>query len=127
MLNTFSNNDLSNRLSIWFCCDTNISVVDYYLCQHCSNYVVQELATTAPSALNDQMAMQVDSRKIQKAFLGLLPEQRLVIYLKIVAGLSNQDVSEIINRSIGAVKNIQRRALFMLSDLLFPERELVIL
>jgi len=54
----------------------------------------------------------------QKAFLSLTPVQRMVLYLKIIMGFSNQDVADVLSKSIGTVKAIQNRALTTLSHLL---------
>lgn len=60
-----------------------------------------------------------DPEKLHEAFLGLLPDQRMVIYLKIVKGFSNYEVAVALSKSIGAVKVIYNRGLRTLLHLLF--------
>ena len=106
MLSIYQSNALNKFLTARLSCGSEIATVDYYLCQHCTNF----------DALETDVLHQ---DQISKAFLHLTQEQRTVIYLKIIAGLSNRDVAHAISRSIGTVKAIQNRAFFVLSHLLF--------
>ena len=64
-----------------------------------------------------------DPDQLHKAFLGLSSDQRIVIYLKIVKGFSNHEVSDTLARSIGAVKALQNQGLKNLLHLLYSEQD----
>ena len=106
MLNVHRTVELNKHLAVWLCCLPDSPLVDCYKCQHCANHGV---------------AVSGSLERMQQAYLGLLPDQRTVIYLKVVLGFSNRDVAEILSRSIGAVKAIQHRALITLSHSSFSE------
>jgi len=127
MLNICRNNELNKNLAVWLCCGSEFSIVNFYLCQHCANHAVLE--SNAPHlvsyAQKNNLHERADTNRLQKAFLSLLPDQRLVIYLKVVKRYSNQDVADILSRSIGTVKAIQHHAMLILIHSVFSERELV--
>jgi RNA polymerase sigma factor (sigma-70 family) len=56
-----------------------------------------------------------------RAVLGLSPDQRAVVLLRVVADLSVADVASILGKSEGAVKTLQRRALRALARALEGE------
>lgn len=55
----------------------------------------------------------------------LNPEQREVLLLRVVADLSLEQVSDIMHRSTGAIKQLQRRGLLRLKELAEREESLV--
>lgn len=127
MLNAYQYIEVNKRLAAWLCCAVKKPVVDYYLCQHCANYIAWKsdvLHPTSCSGGSDPHG-QISANQLKKAFLNLMPDQRAVVYLKIGLGFSNQDVARILTKSIGAVKTIQQRALITLLHLLYPDYELV--
>ena len=127
MLNTCGNGELNKHLTAWLCCAADSPIVDYYLCQHCKNHAAMKEAgkNRLPDWDGAMLGKTDDSNQLCRAFLNLLPDQRMVIYLKIVKGFSNHDVAEALSKSIGAVKAIQNRGLMNMLHLLFPEREFV--
>jgi RNA polymerase sigma-70 factor (ECF subfamily) len=73
-------------------------------------YDAAEDRRTVPSAEDEAHASRATDRVLE--ILGVLPaDQREVLTLRIVADLSVDQVAEIIGRSSGAVKQLQRRAL----------------
>ena len=70
-------------------------------------------ARTVPSAEDDAQRTLSLSR-IQAVLATLPDEQREVLTLRIVADLSIEQVADIVGRSPGAVKQLQRRALIAL-------------
>ncbi len=56
------------------------------------------------------------------AFSGLTDDQRAVVALRVIGGLSLEQTARVLDRRAGAVKALQRRALAALRDAL-PERE----
>lgn len=51
---------------------------------------------------------------VQRMFAGLPPDQREVLFLRLACGLTLETVGEITGKSVGAVKQLQRRALIRL-------------
>ncbi|GEM_PF-5997782 len=85
---------------------------------------MKEIETSpAPGRTEATLVRWGDPDRLRKAFLGLSPEQRVVVYLKIVKGFSNHEVAEALSKSIGAVKAIQNRGLMNLLHLLFSRYE----
>lgn len=68
---------------------------------------------------------RIDADRVRQAFHHLTPDQQQVIALKFLAGLSNGEVAEIMEKPIGAVKSLQHRALAALQRQLVPAEELV--
>jgi len=128
MLNVHRTIELNKHLAIWLCCLPTDPLADCFMCQHCINHavVVSGDLGKAFDPAKTALIRRAGMGRVQKAYLGLLPDQRIVIYLKIVLGFSNRDVAEILSRSIGAVKAIQHRALITLTHSLFSEYDLVI-
>jgi len=68
-----------------------------------------------PPEIVDQ---KISETYIRKALKTLTPEQRTVIVLKYLEGKSNQEVAEIMHKSVGAIKSLQNRALNALRRML---------
>jgi RNA polymerase sigma-70 factor (ECF subfamily) len=60
---------------------------------------------------------------VHQALNHLTPDQRQVISLKFLAGLSNNEVAHVMNKPVGAVKSLQHRALAALQRQLLPAKE----
>ena len=60
---------------------------------------------------------------VQRALHHLTPDQQQVISLKFLAGLSNNEVAQVMNKPVGAVKSLQHRALAALQRRLLPAKE----
>jgi RNA polymerase sigma-70 factor (ECF subfamily) len=56
----------------------------------------------------------------------LTPDQRQVITLKFLEGLSNQDVAAVLDKPVGAVKSLQHRGLAALARQLAPDKETIL-
>ena len=56
--------------------------------------------------------------QIRKALMKLTPEQRQVIVLKYLEGLSNAEVARVLRKTVGATKSLQNRGLTTLNRLL---------
>ena len=123
MFNAYRYIEVNKRLVAWVCCSVEKPVADYYLCQHCANYIALKYDDTCHISCRggSNPRGQVNANQLEEAFLRLMPDQMAVVYLKIGLGLSNQDVAGILTKSIGAVKIIQQRALIKLLHLLRPD------
>ena len=75
-----------------------------------------------PTAEEQVVAGMVDP-EVLAALAQLTSEQREVIELRLVAGLSVAEVAAIMGRSVGAVKQLQHRGIRRLVTLLTPQEE----
>jgi RNA polymerase sigma-70 factor (ECF subfamily) len=73
-----------------------------------SGYLAQ--GVVAMSAEEEAMR-SVTLERYRDSFADLTPEQRHVLYLRIMADLSIEETAEIVGKSPGAVKQMQRRAM----------------
>jgi RNA polymerase sigma-70 factor (ECF subfamily) len=55
----------------------------------------------------------------------LTPDQQQVIGLKFLQGLTNQEVADLLNKTVGAVKALQHRALAALERELLADEKMV--
>ncbi|HWH31140.1 MAG TPA: RNA polymerase sigma factor [Egibacteraceae bacterium] len=62
-------------------------------------------------------------RRVRQAMTQLSPEQRQVLLLRYVAGLSAPEVGAVLDKSDGAIRSLQHRAERALAKLLESERE----
>jgi RNA polymerase sigma-70 factor (ECF subfamily) len=58
-----------------------------------------------------QALRELSAQRVRRILAGLSPDQQSVLLLRIVADLTVQQVSEVLGKSPGAVKALQRRAL----------------
>lgn len=121
MFKSIRQGELYKNLATRLCCAADSPTVDYFLCQHCRNYAeIMDIVTIhVPGWAEVIPARWVNPDQLHKAFLGLSPDQKMVIYLKVNNGLSNHEVAETLSKSIGAVKVIYNRGLRTLLHLLF--------
>jgi RNA polymerase sigma-70 factor (ECF subfamily) len=68
--------------------------------------VADEHDTTSTAALD-----AIGSDRVQQLIENLVPDQREVLVLRIVAGLTIPEIAAVIGKSVGAVKALQRRGL----------------
>ena len=73
---------------------------------------------TDPAAL---VAAAEDRRRVLRAVSSLPEDRRQVILLRFVDGLSTPEIAEVLDRSAGAVRVLQHRALRDLADRLMPD------
>jgi len=85
-----------------------------------------DLSETLSSALANPQALAeraLERGQIQIALKHLTDEQRQVITLKFIQGFDNSSIGQIMQRSEGAIKSLQHRALGSLRRLLYQEPE----
>lgn len=63
--------------------------------------------------------------EVREALQALTPEQRQVILLKYLEGMTNHEVAELMGKSVGAVKSLQHRALNALHKILTENKEML--
>lgn len=64
-----------------------------------------------PSNVEDQALRNLADRKVREMFSRLTPDQRNVLFLRMIAGLTLEEVAKVIGKPASAVKALQRRGL----------------
>lgn len=80
-----------------------------------------EPAPSSPDATADEAFQSIDTDRVQRLIAQLVPDQRDVMLLRIVGGLTIAEVAEAVGKSVGATKALQRRALAALAKILQTE------
>lgn len=68
----------------------------------------------------------LSAAQVRAALQHLTPDQRQVIVLKFLEGLSNQEVAVVLDKPVGAVKSLQHRGLAALQRQLVPDKETIL-
>jgi RNA polymerase sigma-70 factor (ECF subfamily) len=72
----------------------------------------------------DALEMAFTQQALRKALSELTEEQKQVIILKFIDGLTNYEVAEVLGKTEGAVKSLQHRALATLGRLMAEQDEI---
>ena len=83
---------------------------------------VRAQAVTDGSEPGDDLALADDHSEVRKAFSRLRPDEREVLELRVIAGLSAEDVGRVLGKPAGAVRTAQSRALANLRLLMEPQQ-----
>lgn len=106
-----------------------------YLYRMAHNWIIDYWRTQPPphdeldeqilgDAKNDPLSIfltQIEHAQVRTALAHLTPEQRHVILLKFVEGLSNEEIATAMGKPISAVKSLQHRAIGALRRQLLQE------
>ena len=107
------------QISPWLYRTAHNLLIDYYRKQTHRNHLPLNDEIDGNSKLPPEIGDQkISEAYVRSALFSLTPEQRTVIVLKYLEGKSNHEVSEIMNKSVGAIKSLQHRALSALRRLL---------
>jgi RNA polymerase sigma-70 factor (ECF subfamily) len=103
-------------------------VVDYYRYQQHRRYITLdgEMVGTTDEDLVHATERRLSAAKVRAALRHLTPDQQQVIALKYLEGLSNQEVAAVLEKTVGAVKSLQHRALSALRRQLAPDKERIL-
>lgn len=77
--------------------------------------VPTEALDVLAGSVEDEAIARLTTEQIRALFSGLSPDQRDVLLLRIVAGLTVEEIASVVGKRIGAVKALQRRGLASLS------------
>lgn len=100
-------------------------VVDYYRRQqHRDHLPLFDNLVDGGLNLADVAEKRLRAAAVREALQELTPDQRQVIALKFLAGLSNQEAAEVMEKPVGAVKSLQYRALEALRRQLVRAKEM---
>jgi RNA polymerase sigma factor (sigma-70 family) len=70
-----------------------------------------DLATHVGGDVEDDALVRIGADDVARLCAGLAPDQRSVLLLRILADLTIEQAAEVLGRSVGATKALQRRAL----------------
>ena len=116
--------EILQRLAPWLFRTARNIVIDHFRRQQHRNHLSIHEETLKSSHNTVEVADQsMSAHLVRKALQKLTPDQRQVILLKFMEGLSNQEVAELLSKPVGAVKALQHRALSTLRELLIPIEE----
>ncbi|OGE88006.1 MAG: hypothetical protein A3J07_02020 [Candidatus Doudnabacteria bacterium RIFCSPLOWO2_02_FULL_49_13] len=102
----------------WFYQIARNNIIDYYRIK--KDFVpLEEVAEFLEDAVNpiDTINLNMDQAKILELLVKLPGEQRLVLQYKFFEDLTNEEIAYILNKTEGAIRVIQHRALIKLKDL----------
>jgi RNA polymerase sigma factor (sigma-70 family) len=74
-----------------------------------------------PGDLEGEALAAVERAQVRAAVMELPEEQRRVMMLRVVAGLTSAEIAQIVGKRVGAVKALQHRALANLAKTLGPD------
>lgn len=115
-----------DNLKAWLYRTAHNLLVDYYRRQQYRNHL--PLADDLVD-IGDDPALaaefNISAQQVRTALRQLTSEQRQVITLKYLEGLSNQEVSVIVGKPVGAIKALQHRALEALRRQLAPDQKVI--
>lgn len=112
-------NMVKAQVSPWLYRTAQNLLIDHYRKQNHRNHLPLNEEVAEKSMLPPEIVDQkISETYIRKALKTLTPEQRTVIVLKYLEGKSNQEVAEIMHKSVGAIKSLQNRALNALRRML---------
>lgn len=79
-------------------------------------YPVDAMESSGPAGNTEEEAMQhLATKHVREIINGLVPDQRDVLLLRVIGGLTVQEVARVVGKSNGAVKALQRRGLAAIS------------
>lgn len=84
--------------------------------------ITEDLGGTAPDVADVAVA-RGDAADVRAALAQLSPDQREVLVMRVVAGLSAQEIAATTGRTVGAVKALQHRGLDSLGRILGKPRD----
>ena len=115
------------RLTPWLYCTARNLVIDHYRRRQYRNHLpLNEELVESTSSTAEVAELRISADQMRDALQKLTPDQRQVILLKFMEGLSNQEVAVAISKSVGSVKSLQHRGLTSLRHILVPSEERVI-
>ncbi|GAB4538797.1 MAG: sigma-70 family RNA polymerase sigma factor [Anaerolineae bacterium] len=115
------------HLGAWLYRTAHNLVVDHYRRQqHRRHLPLDEEMTNSHDDPAGTAEQRLSADRVRAALRHLTPDQRQVITLKFLEGLSNQEVADVLGKPVGAVKSLQHRALAALQRQLAPAKETIL-
>ncbi|OGE83694.1 MAG: hypothetical protein A3B10_04545 [Candidatus Doudnabacteria bacterium RIFCSPLOWO2_01_FULL_44_21] len=111
-------------LSAWLYQIARNNIIDYYRLKK-ESVALEEIADTLEDAVNpiEIINATMQQKKILDVLNQLPTEQRQVIQYRFFEDLSNEEIAFILNKTEGAIRVIQHRAIIRLKELLNPNKK----
>jgi len=101
-------------------------VIDYYRTKKkyvdIENVAEENLIDPSPSP-QKKIEKDLNLSLIKKALKKLEPDQQNVLIMRFINDLSHQEIAQALNKSLGAIRVIQHRALKKLKELLYEQNQ----
>ena len=113
-----------NAIRAWLYRTAHNQVVDYYRRQQHRRHLplFDSVVSTADDPV-ETAEHNIAAAAVRQAMQQLTPDQQQVVSLKFLEGFTNQEIADILDKPVGAVKSLQHRALAALQRQLLPKRE----
>lgn len=112
------------HLSAWLYRSAHNAVVDFYRRQALRQHLpLDETLVDGDADPTAAVEQRLAVSRVRTALRELSLEQKDVIVLKFLEGMSNKEVAEALDKTVGAVKSLQHRALGALQRLLAEDEE----
>jgi len=112
------------HLSAWLYRSAHNAVVDFYRRQALRQHLpLDETLVDGDADTTAVVEQRLVISRVRAALRELSLEQKDVIVLKFLEGQSNQEVAEALDKTVGAIKSLQHRALAALQRLLVEDEE----
>ncbi len=79
---------------------------------------LEDILAEPPESRNANMQLCVEAKEAALAMKNLRPEQRQILHLSIVQGLSHQEIADALRMPLGTVKTHARRGLMLVRETL---------
>ena len=111
-------------LSAWLYQIARNNIIDYYRLKK-ESVALEEIADTLEDAVNpiEIINATMQQKKILDVLNQLPTEQRQVIQYRFFEDLSNEEIAFILNKTEGAIRVIQHRAIIRMKELLNPNKK----
>jgi RNA polymerase sigma-70 factor, ECF subfamily len=117
----------TQQLKAWLYRVAHNSVVDFYRRQQHRNHLpLDDVVLYADDDPAYDVEKSLDTEWIRLAFTKLTPDQQQVISLKFFASFTNNEIAEVMDKPVGAVKSLQHRAIAALQRQLIPTEEQIL-
>lgn len=94
------------------------SLIDYYR-QHKAVQSIEDMELQSHEASPEEMVdMHIESHQLRDTIAKLREDYRNVLIFRFLSGLSPEETAQVMQRSVGAVRVLQHRALSALKDLM---------
>ncbi len=110
-LNGFEGNEDNFRSFVFVIAHRRMQDAGRHATRHPVDSTPTERLERPGGNVEDEALENVQTQRVREAFALLVPDQRDVLLLRIVAGLSVNETAEVLGKSTGAVKQLQRRGL----------------
>lgn len=109
----------SKAFSAWIFQIAKNNIIDYYRVRK-STIAIEEVEQTLEDAANpiNETDLRLDQKRILSALTALPKDQQQVIRYKFFEDLTNPEIALILNKTEGAIRVIQHRAIVRLQEIL---------